>query len=168
MNNSDQNRVRVLFICMGNICRSPAAEGVFQHYVQQAGFSDRIEIDSAGTINYHQGEPADGRMQAAATRRGYTLSSRARQIQVADIKTFDLIVAMDHDNLQNLEHMAHGPQPHIRMLGSFLDGAESNKAAKPVPDPYYGGGDGFERVLDMLEAACPALLEYCQTLFDKS
>ena len=154
-------RVRVLFVCMGNICRSPTGEGVFQYYVENAGYSDVIQVDSAGTIDYHAGNPADSRMREAASRRGYSLNSIARQVRPEDIDSFDLIVAMDLDNLMDLQELAKGPRENIRMLGTFLDGAGRNDMARPVPDPYYGGAQGFEEVLDMIEDACPGMLEHC-------
>ena len=162
MNSS--TKVCVLFICMGNICRSPAAEGVFQHYVEDQGYADKIHIDSAGTIAYHEGEPADARMRDVATQRAYQLKSTARKVTAADIDRFDLIVAMDSDNLNDLEAMAGATKQHIRLLGSFIDGYENNHDAPSVPDPYYGGIAGFEQVLDMIESACPKLLSHCLTV----
>ena len=163
----DQNNiVAVLFVCMGNICRSPAGEGVFQYYVGKAGREDSIRIDSAGTIGYHAGGPADSRMQLAANKRGYSLNSIARQVSRADIEDFDLIVAMDVENLENLDHLAGARLPHIRMLGSFLDDSNDPVMGRSVPDPYYGGDAGFEEVLDMIEAACPAMLAHCLSLLD--
>ena len=160
-----QNKVSVLFVCMGNICRSPAAEGVFRHYVEQQGVAGNFHIDSAGTIDYHNGKPADPRMRAAASDRGYPLMSISRQVMFEDLDEFDLIVPMDRDNLWYLEELAGGPRVHIRLLGSFLPeyraGAEQ---AQEVPDPYYGGSQGFEDVLDMLERACPGIHSACRDL----
>jgi len=152
----------ILFVCMGNICRSPAGEGVFRALVEQRGLTDAIDIDSAGTIDYHAGSPADARMRAAAAQRGYHLTSRARQITPDDIDAFDLIIAMDRANLLDIEATAGGPREHIRMLGSYLPEAtaNANADAPDVPDPYYGGGAGFERVLDMIETACPKILDH--------
>lgn len=161
------NSVGVLFVCMGNICRSPTGEGVFKHHVRKAGHEDKIYIDSAGTISYHAGSPADHRMREVASWRGYSLESVARQVSKRDIREFDLVVPMDHENLYDLERMAGGPRPHFRLLGSFLDGITGNHQAPPVPDPYYGGQQGFEDVLNMIEAACPSMLEYCLSLGDK-
>lgn len=149
---------------MGNICRSPAGEGVFQHYVEKHGNTENIHIDSAGTIAYHTGEPADARMQDAASKRAYQLKSRARKVIKEDIEKFDLVIAMDSDNLFDLQSLAGNDKDHIRLLGSFLDGYENNPNAPSVPDPYYGGTAGFEQVLDMIEAACPELLSHCQKL----
>ena len=162
-----RKQVSVLFVCMGNICRSPAAEGVFKAYVDKAGHADSVHIDSAGTIDYHVGGPADARMQAFAKKRGYSLDSIARQVSRADIDNFDLIIAMDTDNLDNLDYLAGSRKPHIRMLGSFLENSEDFIRGQSVPDPYYGGNAGFEEVLDMIESACPAMLAHCLSLLDK-
>lgn len=159
-----EKKVSVLFICMGNICRSPTGEGVFNHFVKEAGHEDSISIDSAGTIGYHTGGPADSRMQVAAKKRGYSLDSIARQVQLADIEKFDLIVAMDVENLENLDYLAGNRLGYIRMLGSFLDDSDDQIFGRSVPDPYYGGDAGFEEVLDMIESACPAMLEHCLSL----
>ena len=152
---------------MGNICRSPTGEGVFQYYVEDKGHTDKIHVDSAGTIAYHEGEQADARMREVAAKRNYQLESIARKVITEDIERFDLIVAMDHDNLNELESLAGGTKQHIRLLGSFLDGynnKNNNKDAASVPDPYYGGQAGFEQVLDMIEAACPNMLSHCLEL----
>jgi protein-tyrosine phosphatase len=159
-------KVSVLFVCMGNICRSPTGEGVFQYYVEQQGHADKIHIDSAGTIAYHQGELADARMREVAAKRNYQLNSIARKTVAQDIEMFDLIVAMDHDNLYELEALAGGKQDHIRLLGSFINDY-TNESAPSVPDPYYGGLAGFEQVLDMIESACPNMLTHCLELVEK-
>jgi low molecular weight protein-tyrosine phosphatase len=161
------NKVSVLFVCMGNICRSPTGEGVFQHHVDENGYSDKIHIDSAGTIAYHSGEPADARMRDVAAKRGYQLLSRARKVTEHDLKTFDLVVAMDTDNLIDMEAMIDGSKQHIRLLGAFLDGYKNNDDAPSVPDPYYGGTAGFEQVLDMIESACPKMLSHCLELLSR-
>jgi low molecular weight protein-tyrosine phosphatase len=163
---NSKNIVSVLFVCMGNICRSPTGEGVFQHYVENKSYADQINVDSAGTIAYHTGEPADARMREAAAKRTYRLKSLARKVTVDDIDRFDLVIAMDTDNLNDLEAMAGGTQQHIRLLGTFLDGYENNDNAPSVPDPYYGGTAGFEQVLDMIEAACPNMLTHCLELLE--
>ncbi len=159
-NNKDQ--FNILFVCMGNICRSPAAEGVFRSYVKQQGHDSSIMIDSAGTLGYHTGELPDQRMRAAASRRGYVLESRARQVNDKDLSDFDLIVAMDHDNYVYLTGIAGGETGHIKLLGQFLvtDDVHLDNI-NPVPDPYYGGDSGFENVLDMIESACQPMLDYC-------
>ena len=152
---------------MGNICRSPAGEGVFQHYVANEGYANSFSIDSAGTHAYHIGERADNRMRQAASKRGYDLKSIARKVSSSDIEIFDLVIPMDSDNLMELEHLAGGSQQHIRMLGSFITGYTSNFDAPSVPDPYYGGEAGFEEVLDMIESACPIILSHCLSQLQK-
>ncbi|MDX1565588.1 MAG: low molecular weight protein-tyrosine-phosphatase [Phycisphaeraceae bacterium] len=146
----------ILFVCMGNICRSPTGEGVMRKLLADRDLTDRVKIDSAGTISYHEGHPADARMRQHASARGYHLDSIARQVRHADFERFDLIVAMDRENHEDL--MRRVPDEHrekIQLLSDFLDGDWPGD----VPDPYYGGADGFERVLDMIEAACPKILE---------
>jgi len=150
-------RVSVLFVCMGNICRSPTAEGVFRHQVEAAGLSDRIEIDSAGVSDYHCGDEPDRRAQAAAARRKYDLSAlRARQVSRVDFERFDYVLAMDRDNLAALRRLM--PKGHEREPQLFLAYASSRKILE-VPDPYYGGPEGFELVLDLIEDASRGLLE---------
>lgn len=145
----------VLFVCWGNICRSPAAEGVMRHLVVERDLDDRIEIDSAGTIDAHQGESPDARMRRAASERGYILEGRSRPVVPEDFDRFDLVVAMDRSNLVDLESMVGGPHEHVLLLSHFLpDGGPVD-----VPDPYYGGGRGFEIALDMLTSACPVILD---------
>jgi protein-tyrosine phosphatase len=148
-------KVRVLFVCMGNICRSPAGEGLFIAHVAAAGLADKFEIDSAGTGGWHAGDPADPRMRQAAARRGVKLESRARQVKTKDFESFDLIVAMDRQNLAHLESMGRARPGQLFLLSELLGPAWP----RDVPDPYYGGPEGFEKVLDMLDAAMPALLE---------
>lgn len=148
--------VSVLFVCMGNICRSPTAEGVFRHYVQEAGLAERIRIDSAGTHAYHVGKGPDRRAVAAADGRGFSLSGiRARRVCEDDFEEFDHVVAMDEDNKAEL--LAIAPDQHHGKVSLFLSFATSNFAE--VPDPYYGGASGFERVLDLVEEASRGLLE---------
>lgn len=151
-----EEKVSVLFICMGNICRSPTAEGVFRHFVEQRGLQESIRIDSAGTHAYHSGEPSDRRAIAAAARRGYDMTGiRARRVRDEDFEEFDLVIAMDDQNLQNLQEMA-GPALSAK-VSLFLD--YSSGDVSEVPDPYYGGAKGFERVLDLVEDASRGLLE---------
>jgi len=141
---------------MGNICRSPTAEGVFRHFVEQEGLVSMIEVDSAGTHAYHVNEPADPRARAAAERRGYSLDGiRARRVDVTDFERFDYIVAMDRDNLTALQSQSEGE--HGGKLHLFLDFASA--PGDEVPDPYYGGASGFERVLDLVEDASRGLIE---------
>jgi protein-tyrosine phosphatase len=142
--------IRVLMVCLGNICRSPTAEAVLRHQLAAAGLGDRVEIDSAGTGNWHVGLPPDERSQRHGARRGYDLSSlRARQVAEDDFQRFDLILAMDHDNLADLQSLAPA---HCRAeVRLFADRA--------VPDPYTGGPAGFERVLDLVEEASAAWVQ---------
>jgi protein-tyrosine phosphatase len=153
---TDTSSKNVLFVCMGNICRSPTAEGVFRHLVEEGGLSDHIEIDSAGTHAYHVNEPPDRRATAAAERRGYSLTAiRARRVVDTDFERFDYIIAMDRDNVERLVEQAD--VEHHDKIRLFLDFA--NAQEDEVPDPYYGGAAGFERVLDLVEDASRGLLE---------
>lgn len=150
--------VKVLFVCMGNICRSPTAEAVFRTRVEEAGLAQHILADSAGTHDYHIGDPPDMRTQRAAMLRGYDMSSlRGRQVEKADFSRFDFVLAMDHANLVMLYNLC--PPTHHERLGFFLEYA-SRHEEREVPDPYYGSGDGFERVLDMVEDASEGLLAH--------
>ena len=155
---TDRRSFRVLFVCMGNICRSPAAEIVFRQMVGQAGLEGVIEIDSAGTIGYHAGNPPDHRMSATLRGRGYAIHGRARQVRVKDFMDFDLVLAMDHDNEADLRRLLGkgDSRAEIRAFSSFC-------SANPlgyVPDPYYGGAKGFEQVADIVEDGCRGLLEH--------
>ncbi len=150
--------VKVLFVCMGNICRSPTAEGVFGKLVHEAGLSDVIEIDSAGTHAYHVGEPPDTRAQRHALARGVDLSLlRARRATSQDFEYFDYVLAMDEDNFQHLLQIC--PEQHQEKLQLFLDYAP-HLTYREVPDPYYGGAKGFDNVLDLAEHAATGLLEH--------
>jgi len=153
--------MRICFVCMGNICRSPTAEGVMARLVRDASLHDRITLDSAGTGAWHVGEPPDDRACAAAARRGITLDHRARQFTRADLARFDLVLAMDTDNLRQLRKLANGQlptKPEIRLLRDFDPDAPPSAE---VPDPYYGDA-GFEHVLDLCERACKGLLAYAR------
>ncbi len=150
--------VKVLFVCTGNICRSPTAEGVFKSAVEKAGLADRIKSDSAGTGDYHIGEAPDPRAQSAALGRGYDLSPLcARQVRVRDFSEFDYVLAMDETHLRQLKQLS--PPEHADKVRLFMEFAGEG-AAREVPDPYYGGAQGFERVLDMAEQASKGLLEH--------
>lgn len=150
----------VLFVCMGNICRSPTAEGVFRQMVWAAGLEEEIRVDSAGTHDFHAGSPPDIRSQAHAKRRGYDLSGiRARQVRASDFTEFDLILVMDKRNLVTLQRVC--PREHAHKLRLFLDYAPL-WPEKEVPDPYYGGERGFDYVLDMVEDASRGLLAVMQ------
>lgn len=147
--------MRVLFVCMGNICRSPTAEGVLRQRLSAAGLAGQVTVDSAGTGDWHVGKSPDGRSSQAAAARGYDLSNlRARQVQREDFQRFDLILAMDHDNLARLQALR--PATGGAELDLFL--RRYDLALDEVPDPYYGGADGFEQVLDLIEQASDALL----------
>jgi protein-tyrosine phosphatase len=146
----------VLFCCMGNICRSPTAEGVFRHQVTLAGLEMRVRIDSAGTHDYHIGHAPDSRSQDAAAARGYALGNlRARQVAQQDFAAFDYILAMDKGNLAELRRVV--PQEHRAKPRLFMD-FSAGRAGSEVPDPYHGGPEGFEQVLDMVEDGCAGLL----------
>jgi protein-tyrosine phosphatase len=147
---------RLLFVCMGNICRSPTAEGVVRAYVERAGLLGEVELDSAGTHGYHVGNPPDRRAQEAALARGYDLSGlRARKVAGVDFVRFDRILAMDRENLNLLREAC--PKEHRHKLQLFLEYAEGYPEEE-VPDPYYGGAAGFERVLDLVEDAARGLV----------
>ena len=153
-----KNNVSVVFVCMGNICRSPTAEAVFRHYVENAGLAGHILIDSAGTHDYHIGDAPDLRAQRAAQQRGYDMSGlRGRQVEEGDFHRFDYVLAMDSANLAILQRLA--PPDGDAQVGLFLEYARHH-AEREVPDPYYGGAQGFERVLDMVEDAAQGLLQH--------
>mgnify|MGYP000135279079 CR=1 FL=1 len=142
----------LLFVCLGNICRSPTAEAVFLHEAQRLGLSGSFSVDSAGTIAAHAGERADARMRRHAAERGYDLQSISRKVTAADFERFDVIYAMDRQNLQDLQAMAPDAVGRAKVK-LFLEGVPGLRTDE-VPDPYYGGPAGFEEVLDLLEAAC--------------
>jgi len=157
MNGGMTKKISVIFICMGNICRSPTAEAVFRHYVESAGMSEHILIDSAGTHDYHIGDKPDARAQRAAQQRGYDMSNlRGRQVGESDFRSFDYVLAMDMANLSILQRIT--PPDSDTRARLFLEYARHH-SEREVPDPYYGGEDGFERVLDMVEDAAQGLLE---------
>jgi protein-tyrosine phosphatase len=153
--------MRILFVCLGNICRSPTAEGVMRHLVRDEGLEDAIEIDSAGTGGWHVGAPPDERATAAAGRRSIVLDGAARRFSPEDFTRFDLIVAMDADNARDLLALAPSEEAaaKVRLLREF-DPAGDGSGDLDVPDPYYGGPDGFDEVLDMVDAATRGLLEH--------
>ncbi len=156
--------IRVLFVCLGNICRSPTAEGVFRDLVHREGLQDRIGTDSCGTGNWHVGDPPDARAVAEATRRGIPLDDlRARQLRPTDFETFDYVLGMDRRNLASLHSQC--PPDHaakVRLFLSFDTGARETE----VPDPYYGGPDGFRDVFDMIDAASQGLLAHIRSAHD--
>lgn len=150
--------VSVLFVCMGNICRSPTAHGVFRHKVKEQGLGHLVHVDSAGTHNYHPGSAPDERSQHHAAKRGYQLSDlRARQISAADFDLHDLILVMDWDNLALVQDICPtSAQKKVRRFTEFCLVSDS----PVIPDPYYGGADGFDQVLDLVEDAAEGLLRY--------
>jgi len=151
--------IRVCFVCLGNICRSPTAEGVMKALVIEAGLEDDVEVSSAGTAAYHAGELPDSRSREEARARGIELRSRARQFLARDLARFDYVLAMDRDNLTDLRDLSEDPDSmqKIELLRSYDKGL---RRPADVPDPYYGGGRGFERVFDICDAACRGLLQH--------
>jgi len=156
MSDPSQDKIRVLMVCLGNICRSPTAEAMLRRKVHDAGLDDRVEVDSAGTADYHVGSPPDRRAIAHGERRGLKMKSlRGRQASRADFERFDFILAMDEDNLAELERIRPpGARATLALLMSYAPQAGSTV----VPDPYYGSADGFERVLDLVESAAEGFL----------
>ncbi|MCB0406564.1 MAG: low molecular weight phosphotyrosine protein phosphatase [Bdellovibrionales bacterium] len=148
--------MRVLFVCLGNICRSPTAEGIFRKKIEDTGLSHLVTCDSAGTSAYHSGQPADGRMTAHAKDRGYMLTSRARQLIEEDLENFDIILTMDNSNYENARALdsRHQYNDKIKKMVSYC----KIHSVDEVPDPYYGGDDGFQFVIDILEDACDELI----------
>lgn len=146
---------KILFVCTGNICRSPTAEGVFRALLREEGIAERFEVDSAGTTGYHVGNPPDPRTQAAAQRRGYDLSDqRARQLSARDCAYYDYLIVMDSDNYERVRGLCAAHTQKVRRFLEFAPEAD----VRDVPDPYYGGERGFERVLELIEIASRGLL----------
>ena len=158
MTAENKDSIKVLFVCLGNICRSPTAEGVMRHLVREAGLDGTIEIDSAGTAGYHSGEPPDSRARACGKRRGIDIAGRARQFKSADFARFDYVLAMDATNYDDLLELAPNAEAKakIHLLRSLDPGSPANAS---VPDPYYGGAEGFDEVVELCLAACRPLLE---------
>jgi protein-tyrosine phosphatase len=154
----EDGKYSVLFVCLGNICRSPAAQAVMQHMVDERGLNDRFYIDSAGTGGWHIGDLPDKRMRVHARPRGYELTHRARKVQPGDFEDFDLIVGMDANNVDDLRYLAATieQQDKVVMMGDYIRRFPHHDY---VPDPYYEGSEGFELVLDLLEDACDNLLD---------
>lgn len=151
--------IKLLFVCLGNICRSPTAEGVMRHLVEAAGLAERFDLDSAGTGSWHIGDSPDARSTAAAAARGITLDGHARAVDGGDFEHYDLILAMDRYNYRDLQAIAPTDEAEskVRMLREF--DPMSTRDDYDVPDPYYGGPDGFDHVIDLVEAACRGLLD---------
>lgn len=149
-------KFKILFVCLGNICRSPAAQGVMQHLIANEGLDTRIEVDSAGTYSGHKGQLPDHRMRRHALQRGYNLTHRSRPVEQSDFATHDMIVAMDENNAHDLKWMARTDITNrLVMMGDYLDQTNPHTY---VPDPYYGGPEDFELALDLVEEACANLL----------
>ena len=157
--------VRLCFVCMGNICRSPTAEAVMRHLVAERGWTERFAIESAGTGDWHVGEAADPRATAAGRERGYRLDQCARHFTAGSFARFDYVLAADRDNLRHLERIAPdaAARAKIHLLRDF---DPSSPKGSEVPDPYYGGAEGFEHVLDVCEAACRGLLSHLSARFE--
>lgn len=154
--------VEVRFVCLGNICRSPLAQGVFEKLVVQEGLQHEIRVSSAGTGSWHVGSPPDARMQQTANKYGIQLNSRGQQFQSSDFQDVDLILAMDHSNLMTLEQISSDPKQaeKLRLFRSFDPEADGDL---DVPDPYYGGGKGFEIVYQIVERTCPRILDFLKS-----
>jgi protein-tyrosine phosphatase len=155
-------RVRLSFVCLGNICRSPTAQAVMRHLVQQAGLTDQIALDSAGTGDWHVGEERDARSIEVGRRRGMPLTGTARQFRPEDFARFDHVLAMDRQNLAALQRLApdQAARDKVRLLRSFDPALPASGGDDEVPDPYFGGAQGFDRVFDICEAACRGLLAH--------
>ena len=155
---------KILFVCMGNICRSPAAEAVMKRLIEDEGLIKKIKCDSAGTISYHTGDSPDPRMHAAAANRNINTGGYARQINKNDYKNFNLIITMDEDNYKNVLSMAPPKNfsAEIKKFCNFINAPSKTE----IPDPYYGGDQGFEEVLDLLEEGCSSLIEYARSKID--
>lgn len=152
-----ENPYKICFVCLGNICRSPTAEGIFQHLVNERGLQPYFYIDSAGTSAYHIGEPANSKSRDVAHKHGVELRSRARRFTVADLEEFDMILAMDHENLHNIRQLDSRKQysGKIKLMRNF----DPEPGDGAVPDPYYGGMDGFQHVFDVVKRSCESLLD---------
>lgn len=157
--------INLLFVCLGNICRSPSAEAVMKYLVEKEKLEDFIHVDSAGIIGYHEGEKADSRMSMHAQRRGYRLESLSRPIRYEDFVSFDLIIGMDDANIDALKEKA----PNLTALSKIhkMTDFSTNNLHDYVPDPYYGGASGFELVLDLLEDSCAGLMQHVKMLIEE-
>ncbi|MFO7868152.1 MAG: low molecular weight protein-tyrosine-phosphatase [Bacteroidales bacterium] len=150
-------KTKILFVCLGNICRSPSAHTIFQHMIDKKGISEKYEIDSAGILSVHEGEMADARMRKHAEKRGYFITTRSRPVEpVADFEYYDMIIGMDNNNIRNLRSMTIVDEK-LAKISKMTDYCTLFKETE-IPDPYYGGFEGFEYVLDLLEDACNGLL----------
>lgn len=156
--NRKDEKIRILFVCLGNICRSPAAEGIFRSIIEERGIADRFIVDSAGLYGGHAGELPDPRMRAHAFQRGYNLTHHSRPVRSSDFSDFDLILSMDDSNYSRLRAFAPSPEDEEKVIRT-TDFCRHHPGATHVPDPYYEGAEGFEIVLDMLEDACQSLAD---------
>lgn len=156
--------IRVCFVCLGNICRSPTADGIMRHLVAKANLDHVIEVDSSGTGGWHVGECADSRARSVAKKRGYDLPSRARKFTPRDFARFDFILAMDRSNLRSILAQAHTDEERAKVM-LFRDFDPEVNEPADVPDPYYGGPEGFDDVFDMCERTCAALLKHIRTRY---
>jgi protein-tyrosine phosphatase len=159
---TSSNTFKINFVCLGNICRSPLAQGVFQHLVEQEGLSDKIKIASAGTGNWHVGASPDQRMSATAKKNGISLNNRAKQFRTDDFGNFDLVLAMDRSNFNDLKNIrASSPEnDQLKLFRSFDPEANGDL---DVPDPYYGGSQGFDVVFDIVNRTCPEILKFAKS-----
>ncbi len=161
---TQKNPYKIIFVCLGNICRSPTGEGVFQHLVNERGLQSYFQIDSAGTSAFHIGEPANSKSQWTANQHGIKLNSRASKFTSQDLEEYDLIIAMDHDNLQNIKQLdkTGNYSDKIRLMRDF----DPDPGDGAVPDPYYGGMKGFENVFQIVKRSCEALLDLLEKQID--
>ena len=155
--NPGEQPFRIICVCLGNICRSPAAQGVLERLIRKEGLDTQFQVDSAGTASYHIGRPPDARMLTSSAIRGYKLSSVAKSLTKAHVADRQLILAMDRENVAEIVRISEGDVGRVKMWSDYLDGSWP----RDVPDPYYGGTAGFEYVLDMLEAAAPSIIAEC-------
>lgn len=157
-----KDKIKLLFVCLGNICRSPAAHGIMQEFVDREGLTDRIYVDSAGVAGWHIGELPDRRMRSHAADRGYALMHRGRQFDAkTDFSAFDLILVMDEENYSDITHQAHNETERLKVhyLAEYM---QHHRGQHVIPDPYYGGADHFESVIDLIEDACQGVLNAIQ------
>jgi protein-tyrosine phosphatase len=159
-----EDHYKICFVCLGNICRSPTAEGIFQHLIDERDLSDYFEVDSAGTSAYHIGESANSKSQRTANEHGITLHSKARQFKQFDLDYFDLVLAMDDENFGNVKQMANGEQS--TKIGRMRD-FDPTPGDGQVPDPYYGGAQGFENVFQIVKRSCTTLLDELEQHIDE-
>lgn len=155
---NDTKKIKILFVCLGNICRSPAAEGIMKRIIAKNNLENEIEVDSAGTSGWHQSELPDERMRMHGSKRGYDFNSLSRKISSSDLQEFDYIIVMDKNNYKNVKSLAV-TQEDVEKIHMMTDFSLHLTTHKYVPDPYYGGEDGFELVMDLLEDACEGLLQ---------